>query len=164
MEKGKTTKFRDKSRDAKKSVEINKENRQKESEGFKVKVMDKLQDLSRNRPCVVNGEFISIRPGDKLAGKKGFDNRKVSKQNTYIFQNEKFLKHHEKKRTQSENEEIPSKSFETQEYATVLDDISRRKEDFSRHWVCDAQYAEICDEKVVSDSRSGIVKIVNRRT
>lgn len=141
-------------KDKNKENRDNEDSRSKDSRSrdsrLKTRVKDKIQDLTRNRQYVVNGEFIAIRVDDKLNGKKGFDNRKVSKQNTYIFQNDKVIKPDKKPLSSDVDETTIANVIKSQdEYATVLDDVSQVKKE-TTYEQPETQYAEICDQKATT--------------
>lgn len=122
-----------------------KDSRSRESR-LRNRVFDKIQDMSRNRHNIVNNEFISIRMIDKLSGdgkKINDDKRKISKQNTYVFQNEKLSKKADKKYHKAEKLSSSQISFENENYATVADDITDIMHDLGIK-TSDSLYSEIC--------------------
>ncbi|KAK8727871.1 hypothetical protein OTU49_009492 [Cherax quadricarinatus] len=119
-------------------------------ERIKVRLRDKSKDKQQERIKVklhgiheVKLDRSADKPQDRSANKvnkEDQDQRKVSKQNTYIFQNGRSTKVQEKQQEADAVSRL-DKSLESLDYSRVVDDISpvRGGEDEEQH------YAEICE-------------------
>lgn len=102
-----------------------------------------LRDRSKDKPQGRDKAKQQVKEKDKLQGKpsrklyeKGQDQRKLSKQNTYIFQNGRPTKVQEKRQEEDAVTRL-NKSIENLDYSRVVDDISPVHED--------DHYTEICE-------------------
>ncbi|KAG7162270.1 uncharacterized protein LOC121874050 [Homarus americanus] len=96
------------------------------------KTKDKLEDNGKDR--------LQGKSSNKLSEKGQQDQRKLSKQNTYIFQNGRSTKVQEKKQEADAISRL-NKSIENLDYSRVVDDISPVQEDEDG----EEHYAEICE-------------------
>lgn len=126
---------RDKSRD-RLGLKIHERSRDKSKDHI-------LRDASRDK--------LLDKPRNKLGEKGPQDQRKLSKQNTYIFQKDRNVKVPDKKQEADAISRL-NKSIENQDYSRVIDDISPVQEDAEEDEE-EEHYAEIC-EYIISKKAS----------
>lgn len=128
-DKSKENRLRDRSKDN--PWDRNKEKLQDKNKSKQDENKDKLQNKSK--------EKLEGKSSSKLS-EKSQDQRKLSKQNTYIFQNGRSTKVQDK-RQEADAVRRLNKSIENLNYSRVVDDISpvREEEDGDEH------YTEICE-------------------
>ena len=167
-DKSKDGRYRDKSKESKLRLKVRE--RSKERSSF---------DATKSSSLVVRG-FIETKNSTKNnveKGKSTGDNfRKVSKQNTYIFQNGRNYKYSKQVNSDTNNKEdldttsppVPQhslsyrlqQSLDNQDYSLVLDDIRETykargiisKEQLVKEDEEESQYAEICETILPSNS------------
>ncbi|KAF2355406.1 CABIT domain [Trinorchestia longiramus] len=149
-DKSRDERIRDKSKDSKLRLRIREKSRDRLTirNGSDATSFDILREKSNVQESVLE-KFSKVNKSE------GKEPRKVSKQNTYIFQNVRNTKFQEKKK---ESEDIPPpvpehslsyrlrQSVDNQDYSTVLDDVSRlQRPKIIEEDEDECQYAEICD-------------------
>ncbi|XP_071532597.1 uncharacterized protein [Panulirus ornatus] len=109
---------------------------------------ENLQDKGKDKQPYENKDKLQDKSKDKLEGKsssklgeKSQDQRKLSKQNTYIFQNGRSTKIQGRKQEADAVRRL-NKSIENLNYSRVVDDISPVREEEEDG---DEHYAEICE-------------------
>ena len=132
---------RDKSRDERpKDIKSRDKSREPKARNkFAEKGLDLLRERSGSGDG--SGDIILIRPGEKTSQFKAHDNRKLAKQNTYIFQNGHKTKQQIENKAATTEKTKPTKSVENLDYSRVADDISARH--YNRLH-SEETYAEIC--------------------
>lgn len=150
-DKSKDGRSRDKSKDSKLRIRI----REKSRDRLTIKAPDTtsfdiLREKSKFRPESV---ILKDEKLDKFNGKAS-ENRKISKQNTYIFQNGRSTKYQDKKNDINLSPPpVPEhslnyhlrQSIDSQDYSIAVDDIRARRRRSSLEEEDECQYAEICD-------------------
>lgn len=161
-DKSKDGRSRDKSKDSKLRLRVREKSRDRltiRNGSGDANSFDILREKSKVQENVIETSGKFSKQDGKVA-----ETRKLSKQNTYIFQNGRNAKYQDKKK---ESEDIPPpvpqhslsyrlrQSVDNQEYSTVLDDLTLLQQNrVIEEEEDECQYAEICDNIYSTTVRS----------